>query len=173
MKNTNETLAIAPAHTQQLALSVFSTAEAFEHAQRAARLIASSDLVPQQFRGPSGIANCVLGLEMAHRLGASPLAVLQNLYIVHGRPAWSSQFLISMVNASGRFQPLQFEMSGEGDDYGCTAAAKLKDGSDVVKGPKVTIGMAKAEGWFGKAGSKWQTMPELMLRYRAATFFSR
>jgi len=33
--------------------------------------------------------------------------------------------------------------------------------------------MAVAEGWFGKAGSKWQTMPEVMLRYRAASFFGK
>jgi hypothetical protein len=33
--------------------------------------------------------------------------------------------------------------------------------------------MAKAEGWYGKSGSKWQTMPELMLAYRASAFFTR
>ena len=33
--------------------------------------------------------------------------------------------------------------------------------------------MAKAEGWLQKQGSKWQTMPDLMLRYRAAAFFAR
>lgn len=29
------------------------------------------------------------------------------------------------------------------------------------------------KGWFSKDGSKWRTMPELMLRYRAASFFGR
>lgn len=33
--------------------------------------------------------------------------------------------------------------------------------------------MAKAEGWISKNGSKWRTMPQVMLRYRAASFFSR
>ena len=37
---------------------------------------------------------------------------------------------------------------------------------------KGDIDMAKAEGWLGKNGSKWKTMPQLMLRYRAASFFS-
>lgn len=151
--------------------AALATPSGLEFAQRAAKLLANSDLVPAHFKGR--IDNCVLALEMAQRLNASPLAVMQSLYIVHGRPAWSSQFLIAMVNACGRFQPLQFEMDGTGDDYGCTATARLTDGSDTVRGPKVTLGMAKAEGWFGKAGSKWQTMPELMLRYRSATFFAR
>jgi hypothetical protein len=33
--------------------------------------------------------------------------------------------------------------------------------------------MAKAEGWSTKNGSKWKTMPDLMLRYRSATFLIR
>jgi hypothetical protein len=33
--------------------------------------------------------------------------------------------------------------------------------------------MAKLEGWLDKPGSKWKTMPELMLKYRAAAFFGR
>jgi hypothetical protein len=31
----------------------------------------------------------------------------------------------------------------------------------------------KGEGWLNKSGSKWQTMPELMFRYRCAAFFAR
>ena len=33
--------------------------------------------------------------------------------------------------------------------------------------------MVKAEKWLQKNGSKWQTMPELMFHYRAASFFGR
>jgi hypothetical protein len=80
-----------------------------------------------------------------------------------------------MVNSSGRFEPLQFKMDGtEGTgDRSCIAWAKSKDDGTVLEGPKITLAMAKAEGWSTKAGSKWLTMPELMLRYRAAAFFAR
>ena len=40
-----------------------------------------------------------------------------------------------------------------------------------IKGSTVSIAMAKAEGW--TRNSKWRTMPEQMLKYRAATFFGR
>ena len=40
-------------------------------------------------------------------------------------------------------------------------------------GPLVTIAMAKAEGWYQKNGSKWKTMPELMICYRSAAFWTR
>lgn len=152
-------------------LSAYTNPEQFELSQRAGKMLAASDLVPQQFRG--NVANCVIGLNIASRLGADPFAVLQSLYIVHGRPAWSAQFLVAMVNASGRFTPLQFRMTGQGDDLTCIAHAKDKETGDVVEGPPISIRMAKEEGWHGKNGSKWKTMPDLMLRYRAGAFFAR
>ena len=152
-------------------LSVFANSDSFELAQRAAKLLAASDLVPQSFRG--SVPNCLLALNIAHRLGAGPFSVLQNLFVVHGKPSWSASFLVAMVNSSGRFTPLQFRMSGSGDDLTCVAHAKDKETGEPVEGPPVSIRMAKQEGWHGKNGSKWQTMPDLMLRYRAGAFFSR
>ena len=162
---------ITEATEEATALSVFSNSNSFELAQRAGKMLAASDLVPQQFRG--NVANCVIALNIASRLGADPFAVLQSLYIVHGRPAWSSQFLIAMVNASGRYTPLQFRMTGTGDDTTCVAHAKDKETGEVVEGPPVSIKMAKDEGWATKSGSKWVHMAPLMLRYRAGAFFAR
>ena len=153
------------------ALSIFTNTDSFELAQRAGKMLASSDLVPKQFQ--NNIPNCVIALNIASRLGADPFAVLQSLYIVHGRPAWSSQFLIAMVNASGRYSPLQFRMTGQGDSAACVAWARHLETDEVVEGPEVSIKMAKAEGWYTKSGSKWQTLPKLMLMYRRAGFFAR
>ena len=55
----------------------------------------------------------------------------------------------------------------------CIASAIEKATGEVLEGPEVSMAMAKAEGWLGKNGSKWQTMPELMLRYRSAAFYGR
>ncbi|MEG6615353.1 hypothetical protein V6C27_02770 [Peptococcaceae bacterium 1198_IL3148] len=112
---------------------------------------------------------------MASRMGADPLMVMQNLYIVHGRPGWSSQFLISTFNTSGRFSALRYEWVGkqETDEYGCKAWAIEKATGEKLEGSVITIGMAKKEGWYGKNGSKWQTMPQQMLMYRAASWFIR
>ena len=152
------------------ALSIFTDTKAFELAQRAGKMLASSDLVPEQFKS---VPNAVLALNIAQRIGADVFAVMQSLYIVRGRPAFSSQFLIAMVNASGRYSPLQFRMTGQGDSAACVAWAKHLETDEVVEGPEVSIKMAKAEGWYNKSGSKWQTLPQLMLRYRAAGFFAR
>jgi hypothetical protein len=64
-------------------------------------------------------------------------------------------------------------MQGEGDKRSCFAWTEEKATGQRLEGPPVSIDMAKAEGWFQKKGSKWQTMPEVMLRYRAASFFGR
>lgn len=152
---------------------IFMSISAFEDAQRMVKPLATSDLVPDTFK--NRIGNCLIALEAAQRIGASPLQVMQNLYIVHGKPAWSSQFLIACVNASRKFSPLRYKMTGKKgtDDYGCVAWAKDLNDGEILESPEITIGTAKKEGWFTKNGSKWQTMPELMLRYRTATLFAR
>jgi len=85
--------------------------QAFALAQRQARALSVSTLVPKEFQGNA--ANCLLALNMAQRLKADPFMVMQSLFIIHGRPSFSAQFLIAMVNASGRFTPLQFKVTGE------------------------------------------------------------
>ena len=154
-----------------VAVSGFASAGGFDLIQRQAKVLAASDLVPKEFKG--NIANCIIGLEIANRIGASPLAVLQNLYIVHGKPGWSSQFIIAAINSTGKFSPLRFDLAGEGDKRTCIAWATDLATGDRLESPQVSMKMAKDEQWIDKAGSKWKTMPELMLRYRSATFFGR
>lgn len=158
--NPEATTAIETAETQ-----------AFTLAQRQATALSKSSLVPKDFQG--NVANCLLALNMAQRLKADPFMVMQSLFIIHGRPSFSAQFLIAMVNASGRFTPLQFKVEGDAKNKTCVAYAKSKDTGEVIEGPPVSFEMAKAEGWSTKNGSKWATMPDLMLRYRAAAFFAR
>lgn len=153
--------------------SVFSGIQAFEDAQRIAKALASSTLIPPQFQGQQGFANCLVALEIANRMGISPFLAMQHLHVIHGRPSWSSSFIIAMVNGCGRFSPLRFELSGEGDSLACYAVATDLASQQELKGPTITMAMAKKEAWATKSGSKWQTMPELMIRYRAAAFWGR
>ena len=193
----------------------FDTADGFALMQRGANLLANSTIVPAQYRtlnvkkdqygnitkeeeNPSAISNCVVALNMAQRMGADPLMIMQNLYIVEGRPAWSSQYIIASVNACGKYSPLRFKLEDLGEkeveysvtkwvnkqrivstekavihDMRCIAWALEKKTGEVLESPPVTIELAVKEGWYGKNGSKWQTMPEVMLRYRAASFFGK
>lgn len=149
----------------------FFDASSFELMQRIAKAFSSSTLVPQQYQG--NVANTMIALSMAQRMGADPVMVMQNLYIVHGKPSWSSKFLIATFNACGRFTSMRFRFNGtEGqDDWACQAYATEKATGEEITGSFVSIALAKDEGWYGKNGSKWKTMPQHMLMYRAASFF--
>lgn len=151
-------------------IQTFSNADNFALGQRVATMLTQSTMIPENFR--NNLPNTMIALEMASRIGASPLMVMQNLYIIHGKPSWSATFIISAINACGRFTPLRYVLSGKGEDLECYAWAKDKTG-ETLKGTTVTMKMAVAEGWVSKSGSKWKTMPELMIQYRAATFFGR
>lgn len=152
-------------------VSIFNNGAVFEHAQRIAKMLSSSDIVPEKYRG--NISNTLVALEMANRMGESPLMVMQNLDIIHGKPSFNSKFTISRLNTCGQFSPIRFKYSGDGDSRTCIAYAKDLATGQILEGPPVSIAMAKKEGWYNKAGSKWPSMPELMLSYRAGAFFGR
>ena len=147
----------------------------FEILQRMGQLYASATIVPDTYKG--NLANCAIAIDMAQRMNANPVMVMQNLYLVHGMPAWSSKFLIATINTCGRFTPLRYENNGKtGDEYGwrCVAfEANDKEHKFPLEGTWVTWGMVKDEGWASKPGSKWKSMPEQMFRYRAAAFWQR
>lgn len=145
--------------------------------QKKAELFCKSTIVPTQYQGEANMGNTVIALDMANRLKANPLMVMQNLYIVHGKPAWSSKFLIATINSCGKFTPLRYEVkTSKSGATGCRAYAYEKTDTERANplfGTWVSTEMAQKEGWATNAGSKWQTMPEQMLKYRAAAFWQR
>lgn len=151
--------------------SVWTDKTAFETALRAANMLSQTGLVPDSYRNKP--QDCFLALEVANRMGVSPLVVMQNMFVVKGKPSWSGQACCMMIEASGKFRQLRHNYFGEEgkDTRGCYLSAIRTDDGQTVSGPKVTMSLAKAEGW--TSNSKWRNMPELMLAYRAAAFFAR
>ena len=156
---------------------VFSGIAAFEAAQRMAQALCTSTMVPSEYRGQQGLSNSLIALEIAARMGLSPLVVMQNMTPIHGKPSWSSSFLIATVNSSGRFTPLRFVFDDKDNPSSCFAVARDKATGEVLEGQLISIEMAKREGWwsrpdrYGKETSKWQSMTGQMLRYRASAFW--
>jgi len=176
-----------------------ATATGFELAQRVGLMLSRSTMVPKEYQGEQGISNCIIALDMARRLNANELMVMQNLHIIHGRPGWSSKFLIATINSCGKYEPLRFRTEKRENLKGlkyfiykyvngkntaieqtinhnvinivCTAYTTLKGSSEELESTEISIEMAIKEGWYSKTGSKWLTMPEQMLRYRAASFW--
>ena len=191
----------------------FQNLGSFEFMQRAAKLFATSTMVPAAYQAvvskgygakqtweqnPAALSNCMVALDLAQRMNASPLQVMQNLHVIEGRPSWGSPFIIALINNSGLYAHnlrFTFEWLGEIDakqsvfewvnnvkeevtktvrvkNARCVAWTKDKSGA-LIESPEVTIEMAVAEGWYTRNGSKWRTMTQLMCQYRAAAFFGR
>jgi len=160
---------------QENSLSAFQSQSSFDSAQRMAKALASSTMVPKDYQG--SVANCLVAMELASRTGASVLAVMQNTHIINGRPSWSSTFLIASVNSCGRFSALRYETRGGEDPkaktYEMRAYSTEKATGDTLHGEWISWPLVDGEGWSKKQGSKWLTMPGQMFRYRAAAFWTR
>lgn len=138
-------------------------------AERAAESFSQSTMIPEIYQGKPG--NCMIALDTAYRLGISALMVMQNLYPVKGKPQWSGQFAIALINNSGKYSSTRYEWrtDAKGEKTGCRMiGTESKDGKEK-EGAWITKEMVSAEGW----GAKWRSMPEQMYMYRAAAFFSR
>ena len=155
--------------TETRQMSVYSDVELYNNALKMAESLAKSELIPDNYRNKP--ESCLIAIDVARQIGArSPIFVMQNLYVVKGKPSWSGQYCDAIVRAN--FNKVKAELSGTGDERGCKVTAYDENGN-FCEGTRITIKMAKQEGWFNKQGSKWQTMPDLMLQYRAFAFFAR
>jgi hypothetical protein len=151
--------------------SLLLDTDKFEHGWRVGTMLSQSTMVPEHFR--QNVGNCVIALNYADRAGIDPFMAMQKMYVIHGKPAVETQLQIALFNKCGKFTPLKYKMGGDGDTRMCVAYSTEKESGETIEGPPVSIKMAKDEGWYDKKGSKWKTLPELMLRYRAAAFFIR
>lgn len=194
----------------------FSTLAGAELLERIAIRFASSNRVPADYQSrvakgsgrnlryednPAAVANCMIALDMSVRMNTNPLMVMQNLHVIEGRPSWSSQFIIAMINGSGKYSPLRFDIKWEDaeidapyttyrwDDQAqqklpSTIHVRLRNATCIcwaieratgerLQSAPVSLTMAVEQGWYTKNGSKWPSMPELMLQYRSAAFFGR
>ena len=152
--------------------SIYQTTESFEFAQRQAKSLCQSQLVPTQYQGQNGLSNCLVALEMSKRMNLSPLTVMQNLNVIHGKPTWSAQFISSQIMGCGRFKNFDYIVTGKDDSLSVQCQAIRLEDNKLVKGTAVSMKMAQQEGWTAK-NKKYQSMPEIMLKARAVTFFGR
>lgn len=161
---------------------LLSDFQAFENAQRIGKMLSQSQIIPASYQ--NNLPNVIVAMEIAARNKLSPIVVMQNLNVIKGRPTWSSKYIIAALTTS-RVNNLHYETISNGNvtvsGFGgnktianlmCRAIANDKASGEERFGPWVSMKMAIDEGWYGKDGSKWKTMPELMIRYRAVTFFA-
>ena len=177
MNENTELITQAEADQQKLQLpaatNLLQNPKLLNQIFKLSNIYSCSSMVPDNYRGKAD--NCFVALELAARMDVSPMLIFQNLYIVQGKPSWSGQACKALVDGSGKFRESEYIMTGNFEDgsRGCYLQAVNSKTGKLVKGTEITLKMARDEGWMNKNGSKWKTMPEQMLKYRAAAFFAR
>jgi hypothetical protein len=162
---------VRPADHQLGILGALIDNQAWNRMVKIAETFSRSDLVPKHFQGK--MANCIIALQCAIRMQVDPFMLMQNMYIVHGKPGIEAKFAIAMANAKRVFRgPIRFLLSGEGMKRQCTAVAIDRETGERLE-ETVTMEMARREGWIDKEGSKWKSIPDLMLKYRSAMWLIR
>ena len=170
-ENEEKGVAIVEQATQLTTNSVWENKDSFNQLLRAAQMLSQTSIIPQSYQNKP--QDCFVAIEMANRMGVSPMVVMQNMYVVKGKPSWAGQACTMLINSCGKFKDVKHIYTGEKGkpNRGCyVTATRISDGSQV-DGIEVTMQMAQSEGW--TSNSKWRNMPELMLAYRASAFFAR
>jgi len=140
----------------------------FELEQRRAMLLSKSAFFPDNLKGD--VASAVIIYDMANRMNISVMEVAQSIYIIYNKPSFSTAFLVARLNKSGFIKgSLKTIISKDKQSCYCSAIDAVTGEENI--GMTVTMKMADGEGWTSKKGSKWITMPELMLRKRSQSFF--
>lgn len=170
-----------------------SSIEAMDKLLKYSEILAESTIIPAHYKGNKG--DIFVAVQTAYRMNLDPMMVMQGTYVIQGKLGMTSAFAISLANSSGLFvggiryrvQKLGEDIEGSVEFYNngtkdkkkvqfsniqVTAYTNLKSNGEEIS---YTIGMKEAitEGWTIKAGNKYQSLPELMLRYRAATLLIR
>lgn len=163
---------LAEQNTKPTALD-FLSGDSLNRAYKNAKILAASDLMPDTYKGKP--ENVLVAMDLANRTGFGLMTVMQNLYLIKGKPSWAGQFCKAAIDGCGKYSDTQFVWVGEPgtQEYGCYLQATEAKTGRTVKGTTVNWAMVKAYGWDSKPGSQWRTNPEQLFKYRAAAYFAR
>lgn len=142
--------------------------QSFEQAYRFAELITRSGMAPKGFER---VESCMVAILHGLEVGLTPMAALQSIAVVNGRPTIWGDGAMGLVRGSGLCEWIEESLAGEGD--AATATCRAKRRGD----PKPAIGTfsmadAKKAGLVGKQGP-WTQYPKRMLQMRARAFALR
>ena len=174
----------------------------FEVMQRMGQMYSSSTIVPEAYRGNVGNCIIALDIAMRMKLNPlmcmQNLYVVQGnpswsskflIATINMSGKYSAlRYRKRVLGKVGKVQYNDLEWNEQArrkvqvvkefdgtdiDNVECVAYATELATGEVLEGDPVTIELAIREGWYTKPGSKWVTMPQLMLTYRAAAFWQR
>jgi hypothetical protein len=131
-----------------------------------ARLIAYSGMVPKGFEENPGAV--LVAIQMGAEVGLSPMASIQNIAVVNGRPSLWGDAMLAVVLAHPECEDVEETLDESTTTAKCTV--KRRGRAPVVR--TFSQADAKTAGLWGKGGP-WTNYPKRMLQMRARAFALR
>jgi len=141
----------------------------FDDMWRFAKCIANSGWAPRGMDKPESI---LAALQLGAEIGMTPMAALQSVAVINGRPSVYGDAALALVRASGLLESYTVQEVGTTgtDTWGFKVTAK-RVGYDPIS-ETFLVSDAKAAGLWGKSGP-WKDYPKRMLMFRARGFVLR
>lgn len=139
--------------------------QTFEECYRMAKLLAASGMVPDNYRDKPEA--CCVAVMQGLELGLSPVAAVNSIAVINGRPSVWGDGALAVVRASGLME--SFKETDDGKEATC--AIKRKDDTEPIV-RKFSMDDAKRAGLAGKKGP-WQDYPQRMRQMRARSWALR
>ena len=152
-------------------MAVYLQESLFNQMQRAARLMASSRLVPKHLQGSTeqAFADCFLVCQQAYQWNLNPFAVAQSTYVLSGKLGYEGKLIAGVLNSSPRLErKLNYEYFGDSGTpkRGIRVFGTLK-GEET---PREVTGTVAA---WQTSNDQWRKNTDQMLAYRGAREWAR
>lgn len=131
-----------------------------------AKMIAHSGMVPKQYDGKPGAV--LVAIQMGAELGLSPMASIQNIAVINGRPSLWGDAMLAIVTSHHLCESVT---EWHSDDRKSAYCRVLRRGREPVE-RSFSVDDARAAGLWGKQGP-WTQYPQRMLQMRARGFALR
>ena len=140
--------------------------------------VAKSGLAPKGIQTPEAILTAI---QMGMEVGLTPMASLQNIAVINGRPSIWGDAQLGLIRQSGILEEFAewYEVGGKrverapsqfADDV--TAVCRVKRKGEAPMESAFSVADAKLAGLWKKEGP-WTNYPARMLRFRARSFALR
>lgn len=136
-------------------------------AMKFAEMMSSSELVPKNFRGKPG--DVLIAVEMGREVGLSPMAAIQNIGVINGKPGLYGDAGKAILLAGGCIiEEDDIEIIKKTGRARCKVTRKGRPPVERT----YSLDNAKTAGLWNKEGP-WRTNPERQMAWRAFWFAAR
>lgn len=140
----------------------------FRELMSVANTLAQSSLVPTSYRGKP--QDTFVALQMGHELGMQPMASLNNIYVVNGRPTLSSQVMLGLAKSRPDYAGMKM-IDSSTQKVSLEISRVLPGGGVETQRGEFTYAEAEKAKLTGK--DNWRNYPRNMLEARAISFALR